>query len=172
MRIRQEHLVLLLILVAALLRYAPHPDNMAPIGALALFSGAYLQRQVLWIVPVGALLLGDAASGFYSPTVMLFVYLGFLASTAVGRVLVQGRDSPSRIAAATGVGALAFWLLSNLGNWLVFHPVTLEGLLTCYADGLPYLLRSLAGDAMYVLILFGAYKLLQRAFCGVNPRMA
>lgn len=69
MRIRQEHLVLLLILAAALLRYAPHPDNMAPIGALALFSGAYLQRQVLWVVPVGALLLGDAASGFYSPTV-------------------------------------------------------------------------------------------------------
>ena len=30
------------ILVAAVLRLVPHPPNFTPIGAMALFSGAYL----------------------------------------------------------------------------------------------------------------------------------
>jgi len=162
MKIQSQYLVIGLILSAALLRLAPHPDNVAPIGALALFSGAYLQRQVLWLVPIGALLLGDAATGFYLPVVMLFVYLGFIASTGIGRCLLRDRDSWPRIAAATGAGALAFWTVSNLGNWLAFHPHTPGALLACYRDGLPYLLRSLAGDAVYVVALFGAYRLLRR----------
>ncbi|MFK7831504.1 MAG: hypothetical protein AB8B57_17145 [Congregibacter sp.] len=33
-------------------------------------------------------------------------------------------------------------------------------------------MRSLAGDAIYVFILFGAFRLLQRRSCAVNPRMA
>jgi len=161
-KLQSQHLVIILILGAALLRFAPHPDNVAPIGALALFCGAYLQRQVLWLVPIGALLLGDAATGFYMPVVMVFVYLGFVASTAVGRGLLHGRDSWPRIAAATGVGALAFWTVSNLGNWLAFHPHTPDALVACYRDGLPYLLRSLAGDAVYVVALFGGYRLLRQ----------
>ena len=53
-----QGLVLLLIVGAAALRMLPHPENIAPIGALALFSGAYLQRKVFWLVPLGALLFG------------------------------------------------------------------------------------------------------------------
>lgn len=163
MKLRPEYLVLSIIFVAALLRFVPHPDNMTPIGALALFSGAYLQRQVLWLVPIGALLLGDAATGFYSPLVMAFVYVGFLSSTAVGRVFLHERDSWARIAAATVAGACVFWTLSNLGNWLAFYPNTLEGLLSCYFQGLPYLMRSVAGDAAYVALLFCGFKLLRQA---------
>lgn len=158
-----QWLVLLLILVAAALRTLPHPENIAPIGALALFSGAYLQRRVFWLAPLAALLLGDLHNGLYQASVMLAVYLGFLASTAVGRGLLHGRDSTGRIAAAVGAGALVFWLISNVGNWLAFHPQTAAALLQCYVDGLPYLGRSLAGDAFYALLLFGVYRLVRRA---------
>ncbi len=161
-RLREDHLVFALILLAAGLRLAPHPDNIAPIGALALFSGAYLNRQVQWLVPLGALLLGDLANGLYHATVMVFVYLGFAASTAVGRGLLHGRDRLPRIAVATLLGALAFWLISNLGSWLVFRPLTAGGLAQCYLDAIPYLLHSLAGDAFYVVLLFGGYRLLRR----------
>lgn len=157
-----QGLVLLLIVGAAALRMLPHPENIAPIGALALFSGAYLQRRVFWLVPLGALLLGDLHNGLYHAAVMLAVYLGFLASTAVGRGLLHRRDSTGRIALAVGAGALAFWLISNVGNWLAFHPQTAAALLQCYVDGLPYLLRSLAGDAIYAALLFGGYRLARR----------
>ena len=35
------------ILAAAVLRLVPHPPNFTPIGAMALFSAAYLGRRVL-----------------------------------------------------------------------------------------------------------------------------
>ncbi len=54
------------IVVAAALRLAPHPPNFTPIGAMALFSGAYLGRKWLaFAAPLAALLLSDAVLGFY-----------------------------------------------------------------------------------------------------------
>ena len=44
------------ILVAAVLRLVPHPPNFTPIGAMALFSGAYLGRRGLaFVAPLGAM---------------------------------------------------------------------------------------------------------------------
>ena len=51
------------ILTAAALRLVPHPPNFTPIGAMALFSGAYLGRRgaVALIAPLAALLLSAGA---------------------------------------------------------------------------------------------------------------
>ena len=55
------------IVAAAALRLVPHPPNFTPIGAMALFSGAYLGRRWLaFAAPLGALLLSDLVLGFYS----------------------------------------------------------------------------------------------------------
>ena len=54
------------IVFAAALRLVPHPPNFTPIGAMALFSGAYLGRRALaFVAPLGAMLLSDAVLGFY-----------------------------------------------------------------------------------------------------------
>ena len=155
-------LVLLLILCAAALRLAPLPANVAPIGALALFAGAYLRHPAFHLVPLGALLLGDLQLGFYHAGVMAAVYLGFAVSAAIGRALLFERDRVARIAVATGAGALAFWLISNFGVWLFFRDHSWAGLAQCYVDALPFLGRSLAGDALCVAGLFGGYRLARR----------
>jgi hypothetical protein len=74
------------ILVAAVLRLVPHPPNFTPIGAMALFSGAYLGRRALaFAAPLGALLLSDLVLGFYHgmatvyASVALIVVLGAMA---------------------------------------------------------------------------------------------
>ena len=55
------------IVAAAALRLVPHPPNFTPIGAMALFSGAYFGRRWLaFAAPLGALLLSDAVLGFYA----------------------------------------------------------------------------------------------------------
>ena len=56
----------------------------------------------------------------------------------------------------TPVGALGFFLLSNLGNWYAFYPHTLSALVECYVRGLPLLGNTLVGDALFGAILFGA----------------
>lgn len=159
-KLQQQHVIFVIILAAAALRMLPHPENFTPIGALALFSGAYLQRQLLWLVPLAALFLGDVAYGLYNGIVMFAVYLGFIASTAIGRGLLRPSAGTGRIGLGVIAGALAFWTISNLGNWLAFGPHSPEGLLQCYINGLPYLARSFAGDAVYALLLFGGYRLL------------
>jgi hypothetical protein len=155
--IKDHHIVFGLIVLAALARGLPHPDNFTPIGALALFSGAYLDKRVFWLVPLGALFLGDVANGLYNTIVLIAVYIGFLASTMIGRGVLRHRDRPARIILGVSLGALTFWVISNFGSWLAFGPLTVEGLIACYVEGLPYLGRSLVGDGFYALILFGSY---------------
>lgn len=167
--VERHGLVLLLIVAASLLRLLPHPANVAPIGALALFSGAYLQRRWFYFVPLAALFLGDLHLGLYHAGVMIAVYLGFLVSALIGRGLLYGRARADRVAVATGAGALAFWVISNFGVWLFFRPGTLAGLTQCYVDALPFLGRSLVGDAIYVTALFGVYELTRR---WARPRLA
>jgi hypothetical protein len=45
------------IFAAAILRLVPHPPNFTPIGAMALFSGAYLGRRwTAFAAPFGGLI--------------------------------------------------------------------------------------------------------------------
>ena len=53
------------IAAAAALRLLPHPPNFTPIGAMALFSGAYLGRRGLaFVAPLAALFVSDRCSAF------------------------------------------------------------------------------------------------------------
>ena len=151
-----------IIVAVAIIRWLPHPDNFAPIGALALFAGAYLDRRIFWLVPLAAMLIGDLANGLYHLTVLAFVYLGFLASTWLGRQIMYQRVNPIRVSIGVCAGAISFWMISNLGAYLAFRPLTIDALIACYIDAVPYLLRSLTGDAVYAAVLFGGYTLLSR----------
>jgi hypothetical protein len=147
-----------LIILLAISRLIPHPWNITPIGALTLFSGAYLSRNKLYMLPVVSIIIGDIIAGFYAPLVMIFVYLGFLASAIIGKSLLKQKRSINRLGLAVISAAMIFYLLSNFGMWLDAYPHTVEGMLLCYLNGLPYLGKSLLGDAFYVVILFGAFQ--------------
>src|SRR5438067_10918853 len=75
---------------AAALRLVPHPPNFTPIGAMALFSGAYLGRRPLsFVAPLAAMVLSDAVLGFYSG--MWVTYL------AVALIVLGGWVALSRV---------------------------------------------------------------------------
>lgn len=152
---KKEYLIVLLILAVALARVVPHPYNFTPIGAFALFSGAYVSDKRYLALPLLAVLIGDLFTGFYAITVMIAVYAGFAASTFCSRWLLLNRVSPGRFLTAVLLAAVVFYLISNIGMWWYAYPHTFSGLMTCWQDGLPFLLRSLAGDFIYGCILFG-----------------
>lgn len=154
----------LLIFAVAALRLLPHWPNFTPVAALALFAGAHLDdRRLAFMVPSAALLISDWVIGFYSG--MAFVYAGFAVSVLIGFALRRHR-TVSRVAAGTLAGALAFFLLSNFGSWWVMglYPKTGEGLMAAYVAGLPFLRNAMAGDALYVVLLFGGFWLAERRF--------
>src|SRR6478735_10223565 len=91
------------ILVAAVLRLVPHPPNFSPIGAMALFSGAYLGRRPLaFVAPLGAMLLSDLVLGFYHG--QLTVYFSVALIVMIGMVALT-RRSALRVGAAAIVSS-------------------------------------------------------------------
>ncbi len=150
------------IVAAAALRLVPHPPNFTPIGAMALFSGAYLGRRALaFLAPLAALLLSDLVLGFYHG--MATVYLSTALVAVIGILALQ-RRSALRIGSAAVAGSLLFFVLTNLGMWWFsgFYPHTLAGLEACYVAAIPFFQNSLAGDLFYATLLFGGFVIAER----------
>src|SRR6266404_4392067 len=112
-------LALVLILLAAALRIAPHPWNFTPVGAMALFSGALLKnRRLAFFFPLLALFLGDIFIGFHK--LMFVVYASFLVNVAIG-LWLRDRRSISRISFATLLGAIQFFFVTNFAVWWLLN---------------------------------------------------
>ena len=161
------------IAVLAALRLFPHPPNVAPIAAMALFAGAHFDdRRTAFLVPLVAMLVSDLVLGFHSS--MFLVYLAFMFTVALG-FWVKHHRSVLTVASAALASSVMFFLLTNFGAWLSLevYPKTLEGLGTAYAAGIPFFQNTLAGDLGYTLILFGGFWLIERSIPAIRlPQLA
>jgi len=147
------------ILLAAALRLVPHPPNFTPIGAMALFSGAYLGRRALaFVAPLGAMLLSDALLGFYSGFWITYLAIGLVV--LIGW-LALSRVSPLRVGAAAIASSITFFLVSNFGTWALsgMYPHSGAGLAACYIAAIPFFQNTLAGDLFYATLLFGGFRI-------------
>lgn len=157
-------LALVLIVLAAAVRIAPHPWNFTPIGAMALFSGAVLKnRRFAFIFPLLVLFLGDIFIGFHK--LIPIVYTSFLINVAIG-LWLRNRRTVARISLATLLGSVQFFLITNFGVWWLtgFYPKTATGLAACYAAGIPFFWNTLAGDVLYSALLFGGFAFAEHFF--------
>ena len=160
-------LILAMMVFAAALRLAPHPWNFTPVGAIALFSGAMVRDpRLAFLFPVLVMFATDLIIGFN--TLSPLIYASFLLSVLIGRLLIRKRNLP-RIGGATFLGALQFFLITNFGVWafLNSYPGTGAGLAACYLAAVPLFWNTLAGDAVYVTLLFGGFLLAER----LTPRL-
>jgi hypothetical protein len=150
------------ILCAAALRLVPHPPNFTPIGAMALFGGAYLGRRALaFLAPLAALLLSDLVLGVYSGMIVQYVAVALVVSVAI---LALERVTALRVGAAAIASSVLFFVVTNFGVWLLsgMYPLTLPSLAACYVAAIPFFQNTLAGDLFYSGLLFGGFALLER----------
>jgi|ERR1700730_2301508 hypothetical protein len=157
-------LLISIILLAALSRLIPHPPNMASVTAVALFGGAYFSdRRLAFLIPLAALFLSDLVLGFYNH--MEVVYSSFALIVCIGFWLQKNR-STLHIAGAALTSSVLFFLLTNFGVWAFDspYPRTLDGLITCYVAAIPFFTKTLQGDMLYTIILFGGFTLLEWRF--------
>ena len=152
-----------MILVAALSRLIPHPPNFAPIAAMALAGGVYLDKRFAVIVPLAALLLSDAIIGFHS--LMVFVYGSFLAISFIG-LWLKSHKKPLPVFGAALASSLLFFIVSNFGVWVLadgsIYSRTLAGLLECYVVAIPFFQNTVLGDVVYTGVLFGILEMANR----------
>lgn len=158
------NLIVGLILVAAFSRLLPHPSNVAPVAAIALFAGAYLPNaRLAFAIPLLAMLLADLIIGFHST--MPFVYVGMLATVCIGMAL-RDKKNIFTIAGASLVSSVVFFVLTNLGVWMLegMYPHDMNGLVACYLAALPFFINSLLGDLFFAGLLFGVFSFAEQKF--------
>ena len=159
------------VLLAAAMRLLPHPLNVTPVAAMALFSGAYFStRRAAFGLPLAAMVVSDLALGvfvygfeglFFS---RLFVYGSFAAMVAIGR-LVHKRKSVVTVLGGAATGSVLFFVVTNFGVWIggSLYPMTWEGLLSCYVAAVPFFRNTLLGNLAYASFLFGSFEVAARS---------
>lgn len=149
----------------ALFRVLPHPPNVSPVAAMALFGGAYFaDKRMAFILPFAALILSDLIIGFHNT--MFFVYAGFALTVGIG-IWMQNKITVNRVAASAVGSTLLFFIITNFGAWMMSaaaYPMTSAGLMQAYVAGIPFLQNSLLGDLAFTTVMFGGFALLQRQF--------
>lgn len=167
---------LLLIVIASVYRvWEGRPWGFVPQLAMALFGGAVIRdKKLSFVLPLLSMLLSDLLyevlhrnglsdiQGFYSGQFTNYVL--FAGITFIGFWL-RNRNI-GRIAVASVVAPTVYFLLSNFQVWIggggLNRAKTFNGLLQCYADGLPFYRGYLLGTIFFSLVLFGSYFLFQK----------
>jgi len=150
--------------------------NFTPIGAIALFAGAYFHNRIWrYFFPLAILFLSDLflTQGILETGFLyvgwLWVYLAFIFTIFLGETISQ-KIKFTTVASASIGSALVHWLLSDLGFWWsgginilsgVPFEKTLSGLLICYSLGFPFFLKLASSTLLYSLLLFGGYSFLR-----------
>jgi hypothetical protein len=177
-RMNKRLMVLIgIVVAAAMARLIPHPPNMTPIAAMALFGGAFLpKRRLAYALPLAAMLLSDIVLGItlYGKAMLASqatVYACLLGTVAMGK-LIRDRRSVLNVAAVTLASSLLFFVVTNFSVWAseALYPRTLPGLMACYTAAIPFFRNSLIGDMAYAAILFGGFALLENVVVSLREK--
>jgi hypothetical protein len=147
----------LVVLGAVLIRFLPHPANVAPIAAMALFGGAYLNKKYAVFLPLTVMLISDLFLGFHK--VMPFVYGSFLLASIIG-ISLKNKVNPKNVLGASLLSSIIFYIVTNFGVWLTsgMYQMTFLGLVKCYVLAIPFFRNTLLGDLFYTVMMFGGYE--------------
>jgi len=153
-------IALMIVVIGIVMRFLPHPANVTPIAAIALFAGAYLNRKyVLW-VPLAIIVISDLVIGLHD--VVLYTWGSFLLIGLIG-MWVKGNKRLLNIGLASVASSSLFFIVTNFGVWMQWYPRNLQGLANCYMLALPFYRNTFIGDIVYVAVFFGIYELVARS---------
>ena len=153
-----------------------HPlAGFSPIGAMALFGGAYFSKRTVSLsVALLTLFVSDAIlaltvyskfsngilySGWY------WVYGAFGLMVLAGKYLIK-EISIKNILIATVAITFIHWVVSDVGVWLgsTFYPQTLAGWWSCLAAAIPFERNFLLGTLFYGAVMFGGFEWMKRHY--------
>lgn len=147
-----------LVVVALLTRLLPHPPNFAPITSIALFTGFhFVNKRLALFIPLICMFLTDLILGVHS--LMPIIYLSFVMISMIG--LKAKSLSLGTVLSASSL----FFIVSNLGVWYFYYPLTWAGLSSCFILAIPFFINALMGDLFYTSVLqFSFNKLKQSSY--------
>jgi len=166
--------IIALILFASFSRIIPHIPNFTPIGAMALFGGAYLtNKSHAFLIPVlslwfSDLIINNFIFSYYTDFIFfypgfLWQYLSFVIITFIGYFILK-KINYKNVFFTTIVSSLIFFLITNFGVWIsgYMYPKNIDGLIMCYIAALPFYKGTILGFIFYSSFLFGAFESFKR----------
>jgi len=172
---------ILLVLACALYRvWENRPFGFAPQIAMALFAGSVIKnKRFSFLVPLLSMLVSDVLyqilyaqgltqlKGFYGGAQWVNYFL-FTAVTVIGFFIKK--NNVGHIIAGSLAGVVFFFIASNFFMWLGGgldinnqpYPKTFQGMMSCFAAGLPFLRGSLWATLIFNTIFFGSHYLYRR----------
>ena len=155
--------------------------NFSPVGAMALFGGAYFNKQwkafgfPLLMLFLSDLVLQQTVFKAYGNGILYegwyWVYGAFALMTLAGRWLLKKITIRTFITSVL-VCVLIHWTITDIGVWYgskIFSQ-NLEGYINCLVVAIPYEWRFLTGTLVYGIILFGLFEWMQQR--NSIPKMA
>ena len=150
--------------------------NFTPIGAIALFGGAYLKNKYhAFLIPIASLWLSDLILNnfiftFYSDFTwfypgFLWQYISFTLIIILGYFYLKKINFKNVFITAISSSVL-FFIITNFGVWISGSMYTLDfkGLITCYVMALPFFKGTLLGFMCYSAFLFGILEFSKHKF--------
>jgi hypothetical protein len=155
-------LAYLFVIFAVLSRmpFMPHPWNFTPVAAALLYFGARGSRRQLW-VPWALLAASDVVlTKFvysYPLTWDQLVVWAWYAGILLFGTRLSENSNWLRIGGAALASSVSFFAITNFAVWAsgTMYPKTVSGLMTCYAAGVPFFRRGVAGDMLFTTLMFG-----------------
>lgn len=162
---------MIIVILAVLMRLVPHPANVAPIAAMALFGGAYLAKRYAIALPLAAMFISDLFLGFHPS--MPMVYASLVLTGLIGMWVRKRKSVPTVLLASVG-SSIIFFVLTNFNYFYAtsLYPKTLTGLMESYIMALPFFRNTLLGDLFYTGVFFGGYELIKMTVFKTHTHIA
>lgn len=103
--------------------------------------------------------LSDLILGFSGIT--LFVYTAFILVSFIGFALKKMTIKTILLS------SLSFFIITNLGVWLIGYPKNISGLVECYTLALPFFRNSLIGDFFFSGVLYYGFNFVSKKYLQV-----
>jgi hypothetical protein len=149
------------------------PENFSAAYAMAFCAGVYFPPRLRWILPLGTLLVMDVLLNvfYYGWTpIDAFIIAKFCVFAGIIWLGTRFGPSSSFVSLLGGglLGALAFYVFTNVASWLYDpnYTKTLSGLIQALTTGLPgwpptwmFLKNTLLSGGLFTGLFCGAMKL-------------
>jgi hypothetical protein len=149
--------------------------NFSPLGAMALFGGAYFNKKwKAFAFPLGMLFISDLilhqtvfkkyGNGFLYGS-WYWVYGAFALMVLLGRWLLQ-KITVAGFALSVISCVFVHWIVADLGVWIgsKTYSQDISGFIACLENAVPYEWRFMAGTLVYGVILFGLFEWMKRRY--------
>jgi hypothetical protein len=170
-KINTRNTILVLMIVAAaafrlvVYKYPYQLSNFNPVGAIALFGGAYFtSKWKAYLVPLLTLfasdiLLNHLYSGKWEllDNSSIMVYVCFTLIVFLGSLIKKA--NVINVSLASLAGLVLHWLLTDMPFWGNLYPHTFAGYMQSLVAAIPFEKNMLFGDIVFCAILFGGFEL-------------